>query len=215
MSAEAPHLHQRQTQVVDSDRGCEVGEAQIESHDEKESPSNEKNEPITQCTTYLRAQRRDPDSSSKINDVGSDSGSKSADTGRVLAESGRIKSEESCSEEVRLLEAKPDDEDMLDLREAASKASLKADDFRRWTESDVFGFLKAQRQAQAPVEVDFSPENPSEKWLVAFLVATLYIMFYVAGGLAYYLVECRGYTVGYPGYLNWTDALKHDATPGT
>ncbi|EEC04649.1 hypothetical protein IscW_ISCW016944 [Ixodes scapularis] len=106
------------------------------------------------------------------------------------------KSEESVGENIMLLKH--------NRRTSGdpSKTLFSQDDFKRWVESDVFEHLRARGQA-AHEEVEFSADNASaDRWLVVILVASLYIMFYVAGGLAYYVLEHNGYVVDYPSYLN-------------
>lgn len=108
------------------------------------------------------------------------------------------KSEESVGENIMLLKH--------NRRTSGdpSKTLFSQDDFKRWVESDVFEHLRARGQA-AHEEVEFSADNASaDRWLVVILVASLYIMFYVAGGLAYYVLEHNGYVVDYPSYLNTT-----------
>ncbi|KAG0445201.1 hypothetical protein HPB47_018585 [Ixodes persulcatus] len=112
------------------------------------------------------------------------------------------KSEESVGEDIMLL--KHDGGTSGD----PSKTLFSQDDFKRWVESDVFEHLRARGQA-AHEEVEFSADNASaDRWLVVILVASLYIMFYVAGGLAYYVLEYNGYVVDYPSYLNTTIGIS-------
>lgn len=104
-------------------------------------------------------------------------------------------------------------EDALLLSTSKEEASL--DDFGQPSQvgpqsahseyGDMFQQLRrAHRDSHQATEVAFSAQQQSDRWIVVFLVAGLYVFFYAIGGLAYYLLDVYGYTVDYSGRANHT-----------
>lgn len=80
---------------------------------------------------------------------------------------------------------------------------------------DVFAQLRRRHGAAAQAaDVAFSAQQKSERVMVVLLVAALYVFFYVAGGLAYYLLDMYGYTIDYSNRANVSDATSRGAGGG-
>ncbi|KAH8008817.1 hypothetical protein HPB51_005864 [Rhipicephalus microplus] len=98
-------------------------------------------------------------------------------------------------------------EDALLLSTSKEEASL--DDVGPQSAHSEYGDMfqqlrRAHRDSHQATEVAFSAQQQSDRWIVVFLVAGLYVFFYAIGGLAYYLLDVYGYTVDYSGRANHT-----------
>ncbi|KAL3221891.1 hypothetical protein MRX96_029201 [Rhipicephalus microplus] len=86
----------------------------------------------------------------------------------------------------------------------AGPSTTAAEDAGSTEDALLLSTSKEEASLDDATEVAFSAQQQSDRWIVVFLVAGLYVFFYAIGGLAYYLLDVYGYTVDYSGRANHT-----------